>query len=181
MIQKSNDGTLYWVTGLSGAGKTTIGTLLFSRLREVGRMVILLDGDEMRPAFCEDLGYSQADRFRCAMRYARACRLLTKQGVDVVCTTISMSEKVRRWNRQENPAYCEIYLKVPWKILAARNQKGMYAEEQSRVNLVGSGVHMEEPQTPDVVLENDGRESPEIVFEHLWQKIGQGIWKEEKI
>lgn len=174
--QKQEEGTLYWVTGLAGAGKTTIGKLLFAHLRNAGRMAVLLDGDTMRPAFCEDLGYSQADRFRCAMRYARTCRLLTKQGIDVVCTTISMSEKVRQWNRQENPAYCEIYLKVPWEILAARNQKGMYAQEKDRNHLVGGGVAMEEPQNPDFILENDGKESPEILAERLWQKIKQGNW-----
>ena len=86
-----------------------------------------------------------------------------------------MSEKVRQWKRWENLAYCEIYLKVPWEILVVRNQRGMYAQEKAKTHLVGDGVAMEEPQNPDFILENDGKEGPEVLAEHLWQKIKQGI------
>ena len=82
-----NTGMVYWITGLSGAGKTTIGTLFSKYLREKQKNVLFLDGDTLREVFGNDLGYSREDRFRCSMRYSRLCRLLSEQGQDVEGTT----------------------------------------------------------------------------------------------
>src|SRR6266404_144656 len=106
-------GCVYWITGLSGAGKTTVGRELWRRLRAAGRSVILLDGDALREVITEDLGHSTGDRRNSAMRNARLCRMLSSQGADVVCPTISLFHEVQRWNRENIPGYCEIYLRVP--------------------------------------------------------------------
>src|SRR5580658_2984713 len=81
-------GRVFWITGLSGAGKTTLGRELWRRLRAAGRPVVFLDGDALRSAIAEDLGHDARDRRRSAMRNARLCRLLADQGSDVVCATI---------------------------------------------------------------------------------------------
>src|ERR1700683_1573893 len=80
-------GNVYWITGLSGAGKTTIGRELWRRLRAASRSVIFLDGDVTREVIAEDLGHSTTHRRRSAMRNARLCKLLSDQGTDVVCAT----------------------------------------------------------------------------------------------
>ena len=161
------EGTVYWLTGLSGAGKTTVGKLLYERLRERSPCVLFLDGDALREVFGDDLGYTREDRHRCAMRYARICRMLAGQGMTVVCCTISMFEDVRRWNREHIESYREIYLRVSGDVLSCRNQKGLYAS--SREELVGFGVEMEEPEHPDLVIDNDGELSPEEVLEKIWE------------
>ena len=61
-------GIVYWITGLSGAGKTTIGKLLYAKLKAKHGNTIFLDGDMLRKAFGDDLGYSEEDRRKCAMR-----------------------------------------------------------------------------------------------------------------
>src|SRR5215467_7494012 len=101
-------GRVFWITGLSGAGKTTVGRELWSRLRAAGRPVTFLDGDMLRDVIAEDLGHSSGDRRRSAMRNARLCRLLAGQGADVVCATISLFHEVQRWNREHIPGYREI-------------------------------------------------------------------------
>src|ERR1700675_1668824 len=124
-------GRVFWITGLSGAGKTTLGLELSSRLRAAGRRVTFLDGDALRSVIAEDLGHSLDDRRRSAMRNARLCRLLAEQGVDVVCATISLFHEVQRWNRKNITGYREIYLRVPMDELRRRDTKGIYARAEN--------------------------------------------------
>ncbi|MGA2687406.1 MAG: adenylyl-sulfate kinase [Candidatus Korobacteraceae bacterium] len=151
-------GRVFWITGLSGAGKTTLGRELSSRLRAAGRPVTFLDGDALRSVIAEDLGHTAEDRRRSAMRNARLCRLLAEQGVDVVCATISLFHEVQRWNRENIPGYREIYLRVPIDELQRRDSKGIYAGAQSgdTRNVVGLDLPAEAPEAPDLVLENYG-------------------------
>ncbi len=162
-------GTVYWLTGLSGAGKTTIGKLLYEKLRSIKPNVVFLDGDILREVFGGDLGYTREERHISAMRNARICQMLSAQGMDVVCCTISMFDDVRAWNREHISAYREIYLKVPPEVLMKRNQKGLY--ESSKEALVGFGVEMEEPKQPDLVLVNDGTIPPETMVGKIWNSL----------
>lgn len=163
------EGTVYWITGLSGAGKTTIGTLLYEKLKGTKDNVVLLDGDALRNTIATDLGYTQGDRHESAERNMRLCKLLADQGIDVVCCTICMFEDIRQWSRENNKNYREIYVKVPLDVLKQRNQKGLY--EGRTDELVGFGVGMEEPQHPDCILINDGSKSPQEMLEEVFEKI----------
>src|SRR6516162_5083678 len=156
--QEASPGRVFWITGLSGAGKTTLGRELWRRLRAGGRPVTFLDGDGLRAAIAEDLGHSAGDRRRSAMRNARLCRLLAEQGTDVVCATISLFHEVQRWNRENIPGYLEIYLRVPIDELRRRDSKGIYLGVQrgDARDVVGLDVPAEAPEAPDLVLDNYG-------------------------
>lgn len=166
-------GNLYWITGLSGAGKTTIGRMLYEYLQEKEPNVVILDGDEVRNAFGNDLGYSREDRLKCALRYSGLSRLLTNQGIDVVCCTISMFDEVRDWNRNNIDNYLEIFLDVPMEVLQERNQKNLYqgVKAGSSSNVVGMDLKLQLPQTPDIRLENDGRAKPGEIFQILLKQM----------
>ncbi len=90
------------------------------------------------------------------MRNARLCRLLSAQGADVVCATISLFHQVQRWNRENIPGYREIYLRVPLDELHRRDSKGIYlaAQRGAVQQVVGLDVPAEAPETPDLVLDN---------------------------
>jgi adenylylsulfate kinase-like enzyme len=156
--REASAGRVFWITGLSGAGKTTVGRELWARLRAAGRPVTFLDGDALRAVIAEDLGYSADNRRRSAMRNARLCRLLAEQGTDVVCATISLFHEVQRWNRENVPGYREIYLRVPIDELRRRDSKGIYAEAQrgDARDVVGLDVPAEVPEAPDLILDNYG-------------------------
>lgn len=155
---------VYWITGLSGAGKTTIGKFLYAELKEKYINTVFLDGDTLRQVFGNDLGYSQKDREICAMRYSRLCEMLQKQGLNVVCCTISMFDRVREWNRKHIENYREIYIKVSVSTLQNRDQKGLYSRylQGKEQELAGFQVGMDEPKNPDLILENDGAVRPEV-------------------
>src|ERR1700720_337176 len=162
-------GHVFWITGLSGAGKTTLAEELWRRLCAAGRRVILLDGDELRAAIAVDLGHSLDDRRKSAMRNARLCRLLADQGFDVVCATISLFHEVQRWNRENIPIYREIYLRVPIEELQRRDSKGIYgvALRGNARDVVGLDVPAEAPETPDLVLDNFGELDVATAVDHI--------------
>lgn len=160
-------GKVYWITGLSGAGKTTIGKLWCERLKALGENTVFLDGDELRKAIADDLGFSESDRRKSGMRNAKLCGLLAEQGLTVVCCTISMFNSIREWNRRNMPGYFEVYVKVSMETLQKRDQKNLYTKQKQDV----AGIHfeVEEPQNPDCILENDGRYTPKEQVEFLWK------------
>jgi glutamine kinase len=155
---EASPGRVFWITGLSGAGKTTVGRELSSRLRAAGRPVMFLDGDALRAVIAEDLGHNAENRRRSAMRNARLCQLLAGQGADIVCATISLFHEVQRWNRENIPGYREIYLQVPIDELRRRDSKGIYAgaERGDTRDVVGLDLPAESPEAPDLILDNYG-------------------------
>ena len=157
-------GTVYFFTGLSGAGKTTIGGLFHTRLKATKPNVVFLDGDLIRPVFCEDSGYSHEDRLKRAWRIFRVCKMLSDQGIDVVVCSIAMYEPVRQWNRDNIEQYKEIYIKVTKETLLRRNQKGLYTAGK---DVVGIDLPFDEPQHSDIVVQNDGEETPLTIVERL--------------
>ena len=153
---------MFWITGLSAAGKTTIGRALAAHLRASGSSVIFLDGDKLREVVSNNLGYSKEDRRAAAMRNGMLCRMLAEQGHDVVCATISLFHDVQRWNRENIPRYFEIFVRVSWDELRRRDTKGVYsvAGERRTSNVVGLDIPAETPQAPDLVLDNDNPLEP---------------------
>lgn len=171
--QINSSGTVYWITGLSGAGKTTIGKSLYEIIASEKQKIIFLDGDELRKVFGNDLGYSREDRIKCAKRYSRLCNLLASQGFDVICCTVSMFHEIRNWNRKQIKNYIEIYIKVSISTLEKRNQKGLYGDWKngSQKNVVGLDLEVEYPEHPDFIIENNNNQSPYELANELWYAI----------
>lgn len=184
------EGTVYFFTGLSGAGKTTIGGLFYRRLKEKKPDTILLDGDAVRrmvssgtpfPFSTEAYralqaaaniarDYTYEGRLKGAWMLFRLCKELAEQGHDVVCCSICMYRAVRAWNRENIPHYREIYIKASRETLYRRDKKGLYSSGAK--NVVGVDIPAEEPKHPDVVIQNDGGETPEQIVSCLEAQLG---------
>jgi adenylylsulfate kinase-like enzyme len=164
-------GAVVWITGLSAAGKTTLATALVARLRDRGRAAVLLDGDVLRAVFEHDLGYTLDDRRRCGRRYARLAGMLAAQGLHVVVATISMFEDLRRWNRTHLPRYVEVYVRAPAAVRRRRDARARPGGEDGGRLIVGEDVPFEEPEMPDLVLDNDGSVALDQMVARLWEHM----------
>ena len=170
---QNDPATCYWLTGFSGAGKTTAGTLFKARLDQINRPALLLDGDVLRAVFGNAHGHDRADRLKLALSYSRLCREITAQGVTVICATISMFHSVHDWNRKNIPNYREIYLRVPIGELQERDPKGIYkeAKDGARADVVGLDQAAEEPLNPDMVIDNHGDTTAEETLDLIWNTL----------
>ena len=168
MENNMKQGTVYWLTGLSGAGKTTIGYLFYNKIYEQKKKIFRLDGDIARWPYNDVTDYSIEARRECAFRHARVCKMLADQGIDVICCTISMFKDVRKWNSENLENYVEIFLDAPMDILYQRNQKGLYEKGK---DVMGVDQKMELPDKPDIYILNDGSETPENIAEILFAQI----------
>lgn len=162
-------GCVYWLTGLSGAGKTTIGQKLYQQLKSKQYHTVFLDGDKMRDILGVSGAFSYDQRKQLSFTYSRLCKSLTDQGIDVVCATISMFDDVRAWNREHFANYKEIYVKCPLHVLQARDAKGIYNKlaNDETSNVAGFDMQVEEPKFPDLILINDGSEAPETMVNQI--------------
>jgi adenylylsulfate kinase len=166
------DGRVIWITGLAGAGKSSVAEALRRHLAGRGVPAILLDGDRLRAIFGGPPRYDPDSRKQFAFQYARLCRELADQGCVVLCATISMFHEVQAWNRTHIPGYVEIYLRVPLAVLKQRNQKGLYGPGEDKDGPVaGIDYPAEEPIQPDLIIDHHGDIKPEAAARMIAEKF----------
>lgn len=156
-----DNGGLLWITGFSGAGKTTVAHLVTAKLKNQGIPVVMMDGDELRSILGNHFSHSKEDRSKLASIYARLCKKIADNGVTVVIATVAMFEAVRKENRLANSRYLEVYLEVPLEIRRKRDFKGIYKSIDNNDDDPSLGKGMEVPAHPDLVIHNYGQVSPE--------------------
>lgn len=150
-------GFTVWLTGLSGAGKSTIAAELARQLRERELGVEVLDGDVVRTHLSKGLGFSKEDRDTNIRRIAFVAQLLTRHGVAVITAAISPYRAVRDEARDMVGNFVEVYVKCPLDELVRRDVKGLYAKAlRGEIgNFTGVSDPYEEPLHPEVVVETD--------------------------
>lgn len=174
----SSPGCVYWITGLSGAGKTSLCQALVSYLQNQGDSIIMLDGDDLREVMGSTDAHTREERLMLARRYAHLCHLLSKQGVDVAIATISMFREIHEWNRINLSKYVEIFLNVPLDELSRRDPKKIYERvyKGELKNVAGVDFIVDKPASPDVSIEWVPGLSVDIalgkVIEYLKWRIG---------
>jgi adenylylsulfate kinase len=169
---RNERGFVVWLTGLSGAGKTTIAHALSERLREAGYKVEVLDGDVVRQHFSKGLGFSKEDRIENIRRVAYVAHLLARNGVVVITALISPYREGRDYARQLIGAFVEVYVKCPLNVLIERDVKGLYAKalKGEIPNFTGISDPYEPPETPEVVVETD-KETLQESVDKIWQAL----------
>ena len=153
-------GLTVWVTGLSGAGKTTMSEALAKELEIRGLKVELLDGDVIRTNLSKGLGFSKADRDTNIRRVGFVAHLLTRNEVICIASVISPYREIREEIRGRIGSFLEVYVKCPLEVCEERDVKGLYAKARAGEIRGFTGIDdpYEEPENPDLVC-HTSRES----------------------
>jgi len=165
-------GFTLWLTGMSGAGKSTISAILEERLRAAGAKVEVLDGDIVRTHLSKGLGFSKEDRDENVRRIGFVAELLSRNGVIVIVAAISPYRGVREEVRARIGSFVEVYVECPVEVLANRDVKGLYKEALAGniANFTGISDPYEPPAAPEVAV-NSSRETPRESAEKIWATL----------
>ena len=149
-----------WLTGLSGAGKSTIGLGLEAELTKRGFFSQILDGDNIRNGINNNLGFSEADRKENIRRISEVAKLLMHSGVITICSFISPTREIRTMARNiiGDTDFVEVYVNTPIEICEQRDIKGLYkkAREGKIPDFTGVSSPYEVPLNPEVEIKTEG-------------------------
>lgn len=150
------------MTGLSGAGKTTIAKIVEAELKRRGVKVERLDGDVVRQSLTRDLGFSKEDRDKNIERVMFVAKLLSRNGIGVIASFISPYRAVRDMVRRETTNFIEVFVNAPLEVCIERDVKGMYQKALAGEipNFTGISDPYEPPLNPEIIL-NTHLETPE--------------------
>jgi adenylylsulfate kinase len=156
-----------WMTGLSGAGKTTIALGLEKELFNRGYVVKLLDGDDVRTGLNKNLTFSPEDRTENIRRIAEVNRLFILSGMVTINCFISPTVEIRRMAREiigpEN--FIEIFIKASLEVCEKRDVKGLYAKARAGKikEFTGIDAPYDEPQNPDLTIDTTHSTAEECI------------------
>lgn len=140
-------GAVVWFTGLSGSGKSTLAIALEQQLVAAGRLVRVLDGDDVRHGLCSDLGFGAADRSENIRRIAHVAALFADTGVIVLTAFISPFRADRDRAREVvGRDFCEVFVDAPLAVCERRDPKGLYAK--ARAGQIADFTGIDSPYEP---------------------------------
>ena len=172
-LKNQRPGVL-WLTGLSGAGKSTIANLVDQKLARMNRHAFLLDGDNVRHALNKDLGFTEADRVENIRRVGEVARLMTDAGLIVITAFISPFRAERDLVRAMLPdgEFFEIHIDTPLAEAERRDVKGLYAKARSGQlkNFTGVDSPYEPPENPEIRIDTT-RMTPEEAAQHIVDRL----------
>ncbi len=162
-------GKVFWFTGLSGSGKSTIAKGLEEALHAKGFFSVVLDGDNVRTGINNNLGFSEADRKENIRRIAEVAKLFCANGVVTICCFVSPTEEIRAQAKSivgEND-FLEIFINTPLEECEKRDVKGLYAKARKGEikDFTGINAPFEIPVKPDLEILTNNKSVEESVSE----------------
>ncbi|WP_321812594.1 MULTISPECIES: sulfate adenylyltransferase subunit CysN [unclassified Burkholderia] len=169
-VQKAQTPRIVWLTGLSGAGKSTIANLVERRLHALGKHTYLLDGDNVRHGLNRDLGFTEADRVENIRRVAEVARLMLDAGLITLVSFISPFRAERDMARAlvRPDEFVEVFVDTPLAVAEERDPKGLYkkARKGELKHFTGIDSPYEPPAQPELRIDTVA-ESPEAAAERI--------------
>ena len=151
-------GSVIWLIGLSGSGKSTIANAMERKLHNEGKYVVILDGDNLRSGINAGLSFSSEDREENIRRASEIAKIFRNNGAIVLVSLITPQEKFRQMARAIiSGNFTECYVKASFETCQQRDVKGLYAKQKAGQieNFTGKTSNFEEPQNPDIVLNTE--------------------------
>lgn len=161
-----------WLTGLSGAGKTTIAEAIVRLAKPRLPSLVLIDGDVVRDLFGSGLGFDEEARKIQIARIQRLARLLDRQEIPVIVSALYSSPELLDWNRANFSEYFEIYVDTPLDTVIERDTKGLYSKARAGelMNVVGIDIPWHIPKNPEMILSTIGV-SPDILAHRVIETV----------
>lgn len=155
-----------WLMGISGSGKSTLGKMIKDKLDKAGKHSYILDGDEVRQFYDNDLGYEKKDRVENIKRIMLSAHTLSKSGTFAIVCNIHPFKELREFARRKIDNYNEVYLRRHIDNCRNNDVKSMYRENHGKTQIVGIDLKFDEPDNSDLVIDTDN-ESAEQSFEKI--------------
>jgi len=171
--RQGHSSGVYWLTGLSGSGKTTIARGVERHLFKHNYQVVILDGDNVRHGLCKDLGFTTEDRSENIRRVGEVAKILRESGFVVICSFISPLQKHRDLVRDiVGQGFYEVYVRSTVDECVKRDVKGLYAKAMKGEipNFTGISAPYESPKCPDFLIDTNEM-TEEYAIDFLEQKI----------
>lgn len=158
-------GRVIWMYGLSGSGKSTLANLLERHLHSEGRLVKVLDGDNIRAGLNKNLGFSDDDRQENIRRVAEVAKLFSDSGMIVIASFITPNNELRQSARDVigDEDLLEVYIKASFETCAERDPKGLYAKVKAGEvkQFTGKDSVFEEPDQADLIIDTEAHSEDE--------------------
>lgn len=164
-----------WLTGLSGAGKSTISGILLPLVRNSFGPTVLIDGDVIREVLGNDLGYDLASRIKQISRIQHLTKFISDSGVNVLVAALYSNPKLLAWNQKNLNEYFEVYVQASMSLLLDRDTKDLYknAQNGNQKDVVGYDIEWNAPQSPNLIIDTSivsAQNAAELILKRILKK-----------
>lgn len=165
-------GIVFWVTGLSGVGKTTISKKLIKLVEKKFGKTIVINGDDLRMIF-ELNKYDIKSRKEYVLQYSRLCKFLSNQNINVIMSVVGLFHHIHKWNRDNLDNYIEIYIKSSIDKITQYDQRGIYKKKK----VVGIDIIKQIPKKPHISIFNNFEKNQKFYAKKIFREITNIIKK----
>ena len=170
IITNKNKGILFWITGLSGSGKTTISKKIKKKIAKLYGPTLMISGDNLRKMFHFNK-YTYEERLLLGKKFCKFAKFITDQKINLIFASVGMMNIIREWYRKNIDNYVEIYIKSDLKKIIKLKRKKIYQNRKKNHNIVGITIKPELPKKSDIIINNDFKKSVDQLSKDLVKKI----------
>ena len=165
---KKEHGIVFWITGISGSGKSTFSRKIYPFIKKKFGPTIILSGDNLRKIFKLNK-YDKNYRMQVGKKYTKFLKLIISNKVNVLFSVVGLFHELHKYNRKHLKNYIEIVIDVNFKKTELRKQKFFYKNKAN--NVWGRDIKPEYPKNPHIVLKNDFKKNKKFLSIELIKKI----------
>lgn len=167
-MNNKKKGIVFWITGLSGSGKSTIGNLIKKDIEKLFGKTIIIHGDDIRNIY-HLRKYNKKERLNLGISNSNLCKLISSQGINVIFTTVGLFNELYKYNRNNIKNYIEIFIKSDIKTLVKNKKKKFYKFKTKFI--WGLDIKPEFPKSPDIIINNDFKISLKFLSKKLIESL----------
>lgn len=168
-MKNNKYGKVFWITGLSGSGKSTVGNYLLPKIKKKYGETILINGDDIRDIYGFK-NYDRSSRLKLSKSNFDLCFFLMRQGYNIIFTTVSLMHETQKYNRKVGKRhYVEIFLEADIEMLKKKKSKFFYKKKVK--NVVGLTIKPQFPKKPDIRIKNSFDLDAMVLTNELFNKI----------